>query len=44
MKEKEIREADFSRVEVVSSKEFYLEGEASKASTKLLRITVKAYK
>jgi hypothetical protein len=44
MKEKEIKGVDFNRVEVLSSREFYLEGEVSKASTKLLSITVKAYK
>jgi ubiquinone/menaquinone biosynthesis C-methylase UbiE len=39
-----IREAGFGKVQVLSSKEFYLEGEESRASTKLLSITVKAYK
>jgi SAM-dependent methyltransferase len=41
---RKIKGAGFDKVEVMSSKEFYLEGEAGKASTKLLSITVKAYK
>jgi len=40
----EIRKAGFGEVQVLSSKEFYLEREGSKASTKLLSITVKAFK
>lgn len=39
-----IKEAGFNRVQVLSSKEFYLEGQGGKASTKLLSITVKAFK
>ena len=41
---REIKEAGFENVQVVSSKEFYIEGEGSQALTKLLSITVKAYK
>jgi len=41
---KEIKEAGFDDVQVLSSKEFYIEGEGSQALTKLLSITVKAYK
>jgi ubiquinone/menaquinone biosynthesis C-methylase UbiE len=37
-----IKGAGFNKVETMSSKKFYLEGEAGKASTKLLSITVKA--
>lgn len=40
----EIGKAGFGKVQVLSSKEFCLEGERSKASTKLLSITVKAFK
>jgi arsenite methyltransferase len=40
----EIRKAGFEDVQVLSSKEFYIEGEGSQALTKLLSITVKAYK
>jgi arsenite methyltransferase len=40
----EIRKAGFGEVHVLSSKEFYLEGEGNKASTKLLSVTVKAFK
>mgnify|MGYP001814543631 CR=1 FL=1 len=40
----QIRKAGFGEVQVLSSKEFYLEGQGSKASTKLLSITVKAFK
>jgi ubiquinone/menaquinone biosynthesis C-methylase UbiE len=39
-----IKEAGFQDVQMVSSKEFYLEGEGSQTLTKLLSITVKAYK
>ena len=39
-----IRKAGFKSVKVLSSKEFYLEGEGSQAPTKLLSISVKAYK
>ncbi|MCJ7576118.1 MAG: arsenite methyltransferase [Dehalococcoidia bacterium] len=39
-----IKGAGFKDVQVLSSKEFYLEGEGSQALTKLLSITVKAYK
>jgi len=39
-----IRKAGFKDVQVLSSKEFYIEGEGSQALTKLLSITVKAYK
>jgi hypothetical protein len=42
MKEKELKGADLNRVDVLSSKEFYLEGQGSTAPTKLLSITVKA--
>jgi SAM-dependent methyltransferase len=41
---KEIKEAGFENVQVLSSKEFYIEGEGSQTLTKLLSITVKAYK
>jgi arsenite methyltransferase len=41
---KEIREAGFEDVQVLSSKEFYIEGEESQALTKLLSITVRACK
>jgi SAM-dependent methyltransferase len=41
---KEIKKAGFEDVQVVSSKEFYIEGEGSQALTKLLSITVKAHK
>jgi SAM-dependent methyltransferase len=40
----EIKKAGFGDVQVISSKEFYIEGEESQAVTKLLSITVKAYK
>ncbi|MGB6872636.1 MAG: arsenite methyltransferase [Dehalococcoidia bacterium] len=39
-----IKEAGFEDVEIVSSRGFYIEGEGSQALTKLLSITVKAYK
>jgi hypothetical protein len=38
------KEAGFRDVQVLSSREFYLKGEGSQALTKLLSITVKAYK
>jgi SAM-dependent methyltransferase len=41
---KEIKKAGFENVQVLSSKEFYIEGEGSQALTKLLSITVRAYK
>jgi SAM-dependent methyltransferase len=41
---REIKKAGFEDVQVLSSKEFYIEGEGSQAMTKLLSITVKAYK
>jgi SAM-dependent methyltransferase len=41
---RQIKKAGFEDVRLVSSKEFYLEGEGSQALTKLLSITVKAYK
>jgi arsenite methyltransferase len=41
---RKIRKAGFGDVQVVSTKEFYLEGEGSQTPTKLLSITVKAYK
>ena len=41
---REIKEAGFEDVQVLSSKEFYIEGEGSQALTKLLSITVNAYK
>ena len=41
---REIKESGFENVQVLSSKEFYIEGEGSQALTKLLSITVKAYK
>jgi hypothetical protein len=41
---KKMIEAGFENVQVVSSKEFYIEGEGSQAPTKFLSITVKAYK
>ncbi len=41
---RKIKKAGFHRVEVLSSKEFYLEGEGSHTPTKLLSITVRAYK
>jgi arsenite methyltransferase len=40
----QIRKAGFGKLQVLSSKEFHLEGEAGKASAKLLSITVKAFK
>ena len=39
-----IKKAGFGDVQVVSSKEFYLEGEGSQPLAKLLSITVRAYK
>jgi SAM-dependent methyltransferase len=39
-----IKKAGFEDVQVLSSREFYLEGEGSQAPTKLLNITVKASK
>jgi arsenite methyltransferase len=39
-----IKKAGFENVQVVSSKEFYVEGAESQAPTKFLSITVKAYK
>jgi arsenite methyltransferase len=39
-----IKKAGFGNVQVVSSKEFYVEGAESQAPTKFLSITVKAYK
>jgi SAM-dependent methyltransferase len=41
---REIKESGFENVQVLSSKEFYIEGEGSQALTKLLSITVRAYK
>jgi arsenite methyltransferase len=41
---RDIKKAGFEDVQVVSSKEFHREGEGSQALTKLLSITVKAYK
>jgi len=41
---REIKKAGFEDVQVLSSKEFYIEGEGSQALTKLLSITVKAFK
>jgi SAM-dependent methyltransferase len=41
---KEIKKAGFEDVQVLSSKEFYIEGEGSQTLTKLLSITVRAYK
>ena len=41
---REIKKAGFEDVQVLSSKEFYIEGEESQALAKLLSITVKAYK
>ena len=41
---RKIKEAGFEDVQVLSSKELYREGEGSQALTKLLSITVKAYK
>jgi len=41
---RDIKEAGFEDVQVLSSKEFYIEGEGSQALTKLLSITVKASK
>jgi SAM-dependent methyltransferase len=40
----QIKKAGFENVQVLSSKEFYIEGEGSQAPTKFLSITVKAYK
>ncbi len=40
----EIRKAGFGEMQVLSSKEFYLEGEGNQSPTKLLSITVKACK
>jgi hypothetical protein len=39
-----IKGAGFKDVQVLSSREFYLEGEGSQALTKLLSISVKAFK
>jgi SAM-dependent methyltransferase len=39
-----IKKAGFKDVQVLSSREFYLEGEGKQAPTKLLSISVKAYK
>ena len=39
-----IRDAGFENMQVLSSKEFHLEDEESQAPTKLMSITVKAYK
>lgn len=39
-----IKKAGFNDVQVVSSKEFYIEGEGSQRLAKLLSVTVKAYK
>jgi ubiquinone/menaquinone biosynthesis C-methylase UbiE len=39
-----VKKAGFEDVRVVSSKEFYIEGEGSQALTKFLSITVKAFK
>jgi len=41
---KEVKKAGSKSVQVLSSEEFYLEGEGSQALTKLLSIAVKAYK
>jgi arsenite methyltransferase len=41
---RDIEEAGFEDVQVLSSKEFYIEGEGGQAPTKFLSITVKAYK
>jgi arsenite methyltransferase len=41
---KKIKKAGFGDVQVVSSKEFYIEGKGGKVMKKLLSITVKAYK
>ena len=41
---KKIKKAGFGDVQVVSSKEFYIEGAGGKVIKKLLSITVKAYK
>jgi arsenite methyltransferase len=41
---RKIRKAGFEDAQVLSSKEFYLEGEGSQSPTKLLSITVKALK
>jgi len=41
---REIKEAGFEDVQVLSSKEFYIEGDGGQTLAKLLSITVKAYK
>jgi len=41
---KEMKKAGFKSVQVLSAKEFYLEGEGSQALMKLLSIAVRAYK
>jgi arsenite methyltransferase len=41
---RKIKEAGFKDVQVESSKDFYVEGEASQPPTKFLSITVRAYK
>jgi len=41
---KKMKKAGFENVQVLSSKEFYIEGEGNQAPTKFLSITVKAYK
>jgi arsenite methyltransferase len=41
---REIKEAGFGDIEIVSSREFYVEDKANQTKAKLLSITVKAYK
>jgi arsenite methyltransferase len=41
---RKIKKAGFDNVQVLSSKEFYIEGEGKQAPVKFLSITVKAYK
>jgi len=41
---REIKEAGFEDVQVLSSKEFHIEGEGGQSPTKLLSITVQAYR
>jgi ubiquinone/menaquinone biosynthesis C-methylase UbiE len=41
---RKIKKAGFEDAQVLSSREFYIEGEGNQAPTKFLSITVKAYK
>jgi sugar phosphate isomerase/epimerase len=41
---REIKEAGFKDIEILSSREFFIESKADQTKEKLLSITVKAYK